>query len=269
LDDRTGELNEENKNQIFSNYRKSNKDNKSSNINRIIKQGSASPNSLIPLTTTHKIEKISSGFNYSNSNLSSNFSKRDVSKEKIKEAVSLRPNNFIPETTKSPIKIFSPTNKTLILSTKNKYSNLGTKIESFFTKKDPTQQRKSNSPRKNNFEESKNIIIDIRSVDRVKPIFKYKNSKPNTLQLYTKAASPNNETPKSLQEASKVINSTKNRSNDIFKQPDTNSQNTLKDKIIKFCRHNLFEILEVIDFLIKRLKRKDSSKSQIITTNSK
>lgn len=207
----------------------------------MFKESSASPNSFIPLSTTNKL----TGFNYSNSNLSSNFSKRDLSREKNRQdPISLRPNNFIPETTKSPIKIFSPTNKTLVLSTKNKYSNLGTKIESFFTKKE--MAKKSSSPRRNLPEEKKDILIDIRSVDRVKPIFNYKNNKPNTLKLYTKAASPNNQTPRSINDASKAINTTKNRSRDIVPTEYNSSQTqSIREKIIRFFKKNNFEMIEV------------------------
>ena len=244
MDQKTTDFHEENKNSDINNYRRNSKDNNNTNVNRFFKQTSASPNSFIPLTTTNKIDKIaSSNYNYSNSNLSSNFSKREISKDKSKpEIISLRPNNFIPETTKSPIKIFSPSNKTLVLSTKNKYSNLGNKIESFFNKKDPIHSKKSASPRRNNFDDGKKIHIDIRSVDKVKPMFNYKNNKPNTLKLYTKAISPNNETPRNINDTNKAINTTKNKPKDLINKE---GENILKDKIYKFCKKNNFEINEV------------------------
>jgi len=249
LDDKTGDLNEETKISDFNNnYRRNLKENKSSNINRILKQSSVSPNTFVPLSTTHKIEKITN-YNYSNSNLSSNFSKRDISREKNKPDISsMRPSNFIPETTKSPIKIFSPTNKNLVLTTKNRYSNLGSKFDSFFMKKDLNLSKKSASPRRNLLEETRNHNLDIRSVDKVKQIFNYKTNKPNSLKVITKTTSPHNETPRNLNDTTTIMNLTKNRSKEhLNNEVSYNKEKSygLRDKIIRFCKSKNFEINEV------------------------
>lgn len=268
MDDRISDYGEDNKISEFNEYRRTNtKENKSTNINRIIKQTSASPNSFIPLSTTHKIEKISN-FNYSNANLSSNYSKRDSSKDKFKlETVSLRPNNLIPETTKSPIKIFSPSNKALVLTTKNKYSNISNKIESFFNKKEFEVSRKSISPRRNILDEPRPIHLDIKSVDKVKPVFNYKN-RQNTLKVYTKATSPNYETPRNMNDTNKIIRSTKNKSNDYLSNDATflkDRVNHLKEKIFKFCKNNNVEINEVIMLFIRSTRILYSNVGMIIT----
>jgi len=268
LDDKTGDLNEDTKIPDFNNnYRRNLKENKSSNINRILKQSSVSPNTFIPLSTTHKIEKITN-YNYSNSNLSSNFSKRDISREKNKPDISsMRPSNFIPETTKSPIKIFSPTNKNLVLTTKNRYSNLGNKFDSFFMKKDLNLSKKSASPRRNLLEETKNHNLDIRSVDKVKQIFNYKNNKPNSLKVITKATSPHNETPRNLNDTTTILNLTKNRSKEqINNEVSYNKEKSsgLKEKIIRFCKSKNFEINEVN----KVIKKVESNHSYEVRGNN-
>jgi len=268
LDDKTGDLNEDTKIPDFNNnYRRNLKENKSSNINRILKQSSVSPNTFIPLSTTHKIEKITN-YNYSNSNLSSNFSKRDISREKNKPDISsMRPSNFIPETTKSPIKIFSPTNKNLVLTTKNRYSNLGNKFDSFFMKKDLNLSKKSASPRRNLLEETKSHNLDIRSVDKVKQIFNYKNNKPNSLKVITKATSPHNETPRNLNDTTTILNLTKNRSKEqINNEVSYNKEKSsgLKEKIIRFCKSKNFEINEVN----KVIKKVESNHSYEVRGNN-
>ncbi len=268
MDDKTGDLNEDTKIPDFNNnYRRNLKENKSSNINRILKQSSVSPNTFIPLSTTHKIEKITN-YNYSNSNLSSNFSKRDISREKNKPDISsMRPSNFIPETTKSPIKIFSPTNKNLVLTTKNRYSNLGNKFDSFFMKKDLNLSKKSASPRRNLLEETKNHNLDIRSVDKVKQIFNYRNNKPNSLKVITKATSPHNETPRNLNDTTTILNLTKNRSKEqINNEVSYNKEKSsgLKEKIIRFCKSKNFEINEVN----KVIKKVESNHSYEVRGNN-
>lgn len=270
MDDKTRDLHEETKISDCNNYKRNHKENKSSNINRILKQSSASPNSFIPLSTTHKLDNLSN-YNYSNSNLSSNYSKRDISKDKNKtESSSMRPGNFISETAKSPIKIFSPTNKNLVLTTKNRYSNLGNKIESFFTKKDLNMSKKSASPRRNLLEDTRIKNLDVRSVDKVKPIFNYKNNKPNTLKVITKATSPCGETSSNINDTARVINSTKHRSRDYLNNESSHTKEKtigLKDKIIKFCKSKNFEINEVNYSFITRLKTIVCMRFAVVVTN--
>ena len=137
-----------------------------------------------------------------------------------------------------------------MLTTKNKYSNLSNRIESFFNKKDVNESKKSSSPRRNIFEEKKSLHLDIRSVDRQKPVFNYKNSKPNSIKIYTKASSPRGETPRQISENNnKIVSSTKNKSKDHLSNEGTFSKDkasNMKEKIFKFCKNNNFEIKEVI-----------------------
>ena len=247
MDDRSGE-----KNINLNEYKYDQPIESSSTINRFFKQTSASPISLIPLSTTHKIDQISK-FNYSHSNLSSNYnSKRDSSKDKNKvDPPHLKQNNFIPQTSKSPIKLFSTNSKidSLILTTKNKYSNLSNKIDSFFNNKEFNVSKKSNSPGRKMFVENKNNRHEIKSLDRVKPDVNYKNNKPKILKVYTKATSPNSETPSNINDSNRIINSTKNINKDYLSNDATLLKDRallLKEKIFKFCKINNVDINEVI-----------------------
>lgn len=161
----------------------------------------------------------------------------------------MRPSIFMPETTKSPVKIFSPTNKNVVLTTKNRYSNLGGKFDSFFMKKDLNLSKKSASPRRNLLEEKKNYNLDIRSVDKVKQIFNYKNNKPNSLKVITKATSPHNETPRNPNDTTTILNLSKNRSKEhLNNEVISNKEKSLglREKIVKFCKSKNLEINEVI-----------------------
>ena len=247
MNDKNSEYCEDNRVSEIDEYKR-NHTKEFKSVNRNFKQTSASPNSFIPLSTSNKLDKLSN-FNYSNSYLSTNYNKREISKDTTRqETVSLRPTPMIPETTKSPIKLFSPTNKTLMLTTKNKYSNLSNKIESFFNKKELNIPKKSVSPSKNILDEPRIIHLDLRNDNKVIPVLNFKQNKPNTLKLYTKATSSNNETPTNLNDTN-FINSTKNKNKDYLTNDATFLKDRaiiLKEKIFKFCQNNNFDITEVI-----------------------
>jgi hypothetical protein len=101
----------------------------------------------------------------------------------------------------------------------------------------------------------------------VKQIFNYKNNKPNSLKVITKATSPHNETPRNLNDTTTILNLTKNRSKEqINNEVSYNKEKSsgLKEKIIRFCKSKNFEINEVN----KVIKKVESNHSYEVRGNN-